>query len=348
MAALLPVLLAAPLAAVPGTPSATAASAAAPPAADGLDPSQFHGVNWARPGDNFADGPLVLEGLDAADSYDTVKAKADAVLAGFQDIGVNTVRLPVNTRSVGTDWWDSYRGVIDAATAKGLKVVLSYWEDGASSGGRIVDTAAFDAMWDTVADAYGDNSQVYFEPMNEPHGYSAAEWADIAADWIADRPSIPRDRIFVSGSGYNDEVTSVCGDSRLDGTYLSLHHYAFGKDAKDYDGWVGDLKNGIGDCASRTVLDEFGAPMDDEPDTGFDYNDPNSAENFVRYLRADTDTVRDLGMGAVYWPALGGKHQERPTYDYYSLFALKGTGTELGLDTRNSSGVDRLRHAWGF
>ncbi|MFG3257441.1 glycoside hydrolase family 5 protein [Streptomyces sp. NPDC048172] len=342
LAGLLPMLLAAPMALASGGPSS-----AAEPGPEELDPGQFQGVNWARPGDNFADEPLVLEGLDAADDYDTVRAKADAVYGGFQETGVNTVRLPVNTKSVGTPWWDAYTGAIDAATAKGLKVVLSYWEDGASSDGRITDTAAFDSMWDTVADKYADDDHVYFEPMNEPHGYSATEWADLAATWITDRPRIPKDRIFISGTGYNDEVKSVCADSRLDGTYLSLHHYAFGKEAKDYDGWVADLKNGIGDCASRTVLDEFGAPMDDEPDTGFDYNDADSGENFVRYLRADTDTVRDLGMGAIYWPALGGKHQERPTYDYYSLFALQGTGTELSLTPRNPSGIDRLKHAWG-
>ncbi|MCX4671909.1 glycoside hydrolase family 5 protein [Streptomyces sp. NBC_01381] len=341
LAALLPVLVAVPIAVVSGASSATAEPSE-------LDPSQFKGVNWARPGDNFVDAPAVPEGLDVADSYDTVKAKADSVYTGFESIGVNTVRLPVNTKSVGTPWWDAYTGAIDAATAKGFKVVLSYWEDGASSNGRIIDMAAFNSMWNTVAERYGSDDHVYFEPMNEPRGYSATEWADIAATWIADRPAIPKERIFVSGSGYNDEVKSVCADSRLDGTYLSLHHYAFGKDPKDYDGWVADLKNGLGDCASRTVLDEFGAPMDDEPDTGFDYNDPDSGENFVRYLRADTDTVRSLGMGAIYWPALGGKHQERPMYDYYSLFALEGSGTDLRLTPRNPSGIDRLKHAWGL
>ncbi|AYN43088.1 hypothetical protein D9753_34125 [Streptomyces dangxiongensis] len=25
--------------------------------------------------------------------------------------------------------------------------------------------------------------------------------------------------------GYDDNITSVCADSRLDGTHLSLHHY---------------------------------------------------------------------------------------------------------------------------
>src|SRR5438270_9256374 len=69
-------------------------------------------------------------------------------------------------------------------------------------------------MWKTVTDRYHGNSLVYFEPMNEPHGYSQSQWADIAAQWISTYSSTPRNRIFVSGTGYNDHVTSVCADSR--------------------------------------------------------------------------------------------------------------------------------------
>lgn len=71
--------------------------------------------------------------------------------------------------------------MINSATDRGLKAILGYWEDGAASGGQINDMDAWDAMWDTVTDQYGDNSLVHFEPMNEPHGYSATEWTDIAA-----------------------------------------------------------------------------------------------------------------------------------------------------------------------
>ncbi|MFE3459258.1 ricin-type beta-trefoil lectin domain protein [Nocardiopsis aegyptia] len=321
-------------------------SAAPPAAAADLDASQFAGVNWAVPGDNFVDGPLVLEGLDRSDDYATVSAKADAVYSGFQStVGANTVRLPVNTYSVpGTDWGDAYAGAIDAATARGMKVILGYWEDGASSGGRIVDEAAFDEMWDALVDEYGSNGLVYFQPMNEPHGYSAGAWADIAADWVARYPSVPRDRIVVSGSGYNSEVTSVCGDSRLDGTHLSLHIYAFQFDSMSYDEWIGLFRDRIGSCGTRTILDEFGAPMDD----GRDYNEPNSSDNFVRYMRAATDTVHDLDMGAVYWPALGGKHTYRPDYDWYSLYALHGSGTDLTLSVRNPTQIDRLEYAFGL
>lgn len=309
------------------------------------DTSQFMGVNWARLGDNFGGGALVLHGLHSSDSYTTVRAKADAVYTGFQNnLGANTIRLPINTATVGTSWWAAYTGTIDAATARGLKVVLSYWEDGvAASGGRIVNTGAFNAMWNTVVAKYGSNSLVYFEPMNEPGGHSPTEWANIAAAWINDRPSVPRGRVFISGAGLNTNIKAMCADSRLNGTYLSLHHYTFFTGAKTYDQWVAYLKDAIGTCASRTVIDEFGAPMD----TGLNYHDANSTDNFIRYFRATTSVLRELRMGSIYWPGLGGKIRAGQSDDWYAMQKLHGSGTSLTLSTPSASGADRLKYAWG-
>ena len=307
------------------------------------DTRQFRGVNWAVLGDNFVTGPLVLDGLTQADSYSTVRAKADAIYNGFESqLGVNTVRLPINTHTVGTSWWNAYRGTIDSATARGFKVILAYWEDGSASGGRIVNTAAFDSMWNTVVAQYGANSLVYFEPMNEPHGYSAAEWTNLAASWINSRTSIPRGRILVGGTGYSQDVRPVCADSRLDGTLLSYHHYAFFYGENDYAGWVQSFRDRLGTCAARAVTTEFGGQMD----FGLNYNDAGSTNNFVRYFRAVTDSMRELNMGSVYWPAIGGKISEYG-YDRYSMFVLQGSGTNLTVSIRNSTGADRLRHGWG-
>ncbi|MEU2924412.1 cellulase family glycosylhydrolase [Streptomyces sp. NPDC007251] len=321
------------LASVPATGAESAAAS--------LTPAQFHGVNWADPRDNYADDPVVLSGLSLSDDYATTYAKASRVIAGFRkNLQANTVRLPVNPYTVNGSSWRSYRAVIDAATAHGFKVVLSYWEGtGARKDGFVDDLPAFWRMWSTVTESYQRNPLVYFEPMNEPHGYTAEAWADLAAQWIGAYPSVPRNRIFVSGSGYNDSVVGVCADHRLDGTYLSLHHYGFWKQSATYDQWVADLKARIGDCASRTVADEFGAPMT----TGLDYDQPASAAadpNSVAFIQADTDTFRALHMGAVYWPGLR-------TGDTYSIQTLTGSGTRLGLATTNASGADRLAWAWG-
>ncbi|MEU9346898.1 cellulase family glycosylhydrolase [Streptomyces sp. NPDC048278] len=310
------------------------ASAAVP----GHGTSQFKGVNWADPRDNYADDPVVLSGLSLSDSYAQTYAKATRVIAAFRaNLGANTVRLPINPYTVNGSYWKSYRGVIDAASARGFKVIVSYWEGtGANKDGFIDDEATYWPMWNTVVKAYRHDPHVYFEPMNEPHGYTDAEWADLAAKWLATYPSVPHDRVFVSGAGYNDHVTTVCADPRLKGTYLSLHHYGFWKSYATYDQWVADLKERLGDCANRTVADEFGAPMT----TGLDYDKPAPDDNSVNFIQADTDTFRKLGMGSVYWPGLR-------TDDTYSIQKLVGDASRPWLATTNQSGADRLAWAWG-
>ncbi|AYN43089.1 cellulase [Streptomyces dangxiongensis] len=311
------------------------ASASGPPA---LDSSRFKGVNWADPRDNYADDPVVLSGLSTSDTYARTFVKATRVIKAFRaNLGADTVRLPVNPYTVGGPYWRSYRAVIDAADRQGFKVILSYWEGtGAHKDGLIDDTAAYRTMWDTVVHAYQADPRVYFEPMNEPHGYTDTQWADIAADWLATYRGVPRNRVLVSGAGYNDHVTTVCADPRLRGTYLSLHHYGFWKDYATYDQWVADLKERIGDCAGRTVADEFGAPMT----TGLDYDRPDEANNFVNYVQAVTDTFRELRMGSVYWPGLRSG-------DTYSMEELTGAPDRPWLATTNRSGADRLAWGWG-
>lgn len=305
--------------------------------------SQFRGMNWAVLGDNFVTGPLVLDGLSSSDSYTTVEAKANALYDDMEStLGINTVRLPVNTHTVGTDWWNSYRATIDAATDRGWKVILAYWEDGAASGGRVTDYAAWNTMWSTVTSQYGSNGLVYFEPMNEPHGYSSTAWRDVAADWLDYHYSAVPSRVLVGGTGYSQDLRDLCHDSRFADTLFSFHHYAFMYGSNTYDGWVAHVRDRLGDCASRAVVTEFGAPMND----GRNYADAGSSDNFVRHVRAVTQVMRENGMGATYWPAVGGK-PGTIGYDWYSMYAKSGSGTDLNLTLRNQSGADRLRYGWG-
>jgi len=317
----------------------------APPAPAQAATSQFRGMNWAVLGDNFSTGPLVLDGLSQSDSYATVRAKADALYDDMAaTLGVNTVRLPVNTHTVAAGgWWDAYRGAIDAATARGFKVILAYWEDGAASGGRITNVPAWQAMWSSVVGAYASNGNVYFEPMNEPHGYGSAEWRDLAANWLATHSAVPHGRVLIGGTGFSQDLRDVCNDSRFDATLLSFHHYAFFYAPMTYDAFRSHIQTRLGNCASRAVTTEFGAPMD----TGLDYGDPDSTDSSVRHIRAMAQVMRDNRMGGVYWPAIGGKPTGSSGYDHYSMYALGGSGTDLDLTIRNPSGAERIRYAWG-
>jgi hypothetical protein len=79
-------------------------------------------------------------------------------------------------------------------------VILSYWDEKSSNDGVIDDTTAWNQMWNTVTKTYANYPHVFFEPMNEPYGYTAAQWVQIRTQWLADRTYIPRDRVAARSS----------------------------------------------------------------------------------------------------------------------------------------------------
>lgn len=327
-------------AAAASTLTASSAMAAPAPAKavvtgiDGAPASSFHGVNWAAPGDNYASGPVVPSGLSTSDSYATVFTISSKVYAGFRkNLDANTVRLPVNPASVGpaSTWWKSYRAAIDAATAQGFKVILSYWDEQSANDGVIDNVTAWNQMWATLTQTYALNPLVYFEPMNEPYGYTDAQWIQICTTWLADYKYIPRGRVVISGAGYNDHVTTVGAATALDGTLLSLHFYGYWASSTTEAAWLANLEPRLGTYQNRTVIDEAGAPMT----TGLNYAVGNGNQ-YTSYFDVVTDYARQYHMGLVYWPGLR-------TGDTYSMETLEPNGT---LVNNNASGVAQLK--WGY
>ncbi|GAB2576053.1 ricin-type beta-trefoil lectin domain protein [Kribbella endophytica] len=294
----------------------------------------FRGVNWADPRDNYASDEVVPSGLSTADSYATTYRRATGIVGEFRrELKANTIRMPINPSSVGTAWWTSYRGAIDAATRQGFKVILSYWEADDAKDGRVDDRAAYDAMWNTAVTAYRTNPRVYFEPMNEPFGYSLDEWVSLTSSWLASHRNVPRGRVVISGTGYNDDVTGVGAARQLKGTLLSLHFYGFWDDATTEAEWLANLRPRIGAYGARTIIDEAGAPMT----TGLNYGN-HEGNVYTSYFGALTQTARELGMGVVYWPGLR-------TGDAYSLTTLVG---ERDLEVNSASGLAQLQWGWGL
>ncbi|MFI7703143.1 ricin-type beta-trefoil lectin domain protein [Nonomuraea sp. NPDC049480] len=318
------VLLASPLIAV----------LAQPAVAHTRGTSEFRGVNWADPRDNYAADAVVPSGLSTSDGYSATHVKAKRIVSGFRSVlGANTVRMPINPSSVGTTWWSSYTGAIDAALGRGMKVILSYWEANTSKDGKIDDMAAWNAMWDTVVRKYGRHPGVYFEPMNEPFGYSLDQWVAINSEWLAAHRQVPRGRLIVSGTGYNDNVTGVGAAPELQGTLLSLHFYGFWASHTTEAEWKANLAPRIGEYAHRTLIDEAGAPMT----TGLNYGAWNG-NIYTSYFAAVTNTARDNRMGLVYWPGLRAG-------DAYSLLSQNADGS---LAPNSATGLAQLRWGWGI
>lgn len=298
------------------------------------DTSEFRGVNWADPRDNYADDEVIPSGLSIDDSYREVYSTSSRIVREFKhELKANTVRLPINPSSVGTDWWESYRGAIDAASDRGFKVILSYWEADNAKDGRVDDPAAFDEMWQTVVDEYGDDERVYFEIMNEPFGYSLDEWVDLSVQWLDAHSELPRERVIISGTGYNDNVTGVGAAEELDGTLLSLHFYGFWDDDTTEEAWKANLLPRIGEYGWRTLVSEAGSPMT----TGLNYGN-HEGDVSTAYLGALTEVARDQSMGIVYWPGLR-------TNDAYTLTTL---GEKNRLTVTNESGLAQIQWGWGL
>jgi hypothetical protein len=297
---------------------------------------QYDGVNWADSRDNFVNDALVLSGTTATDSYSTLRTTGQRVAQQFQSkLGANTIRIPINPTTASSTKWAAYRGVIDGIRAQGFTVIIAYWEGANSKDGKIDNQQSFDTMWSTVVSAYSSDSGVLFEPMNEPHGYTLAQWTSAAANWLARFPSLPRSRVVIDGTGYSDSVTGVCADSRFSGTRLGLHNYAFWA-TRSYSQWLTDWQSRIGSCASRTIITEVGSTMN----SGLDYGS-SSSNNEVTYMQAGMKTARDNSLGVVYWPGLRDG-------DPYSLTTRSGSGGSLTLNIVNTSGANSLRWGWGF
>jgi hypothetical protein len=300
--------------------------------------NDFRGFNWADQRDNFVDGVLVLGGLSTSDSYATTVAKATSLLnSATTNLNTNTVRIPVNFATISGSYWSSYRGIIDAAGQVGYKIILSYWEAASDRDGTVDNDAQYWSLWQTIVNAYGSSGHVYFEPFNEPYGYSADAWKNLAAQWMSTYSSVPRGRIIISGSGYNTGLTTIGSDSRFTGTYISRHTYKFfHNDFTTEAQYYNDLVSSLGSYASRVIITEWGAEMTN----GKNYEVP-STDQFVSFIRAVSAGARQNGLGSVYWPGVR-------INDTYSLFGLGGSGTNLTVSITNQSGKKLLQHSWGM
>jgi len=329
-----------------GSGGARPASDAALPSSDvgsdggviGIEgPSTFHGVNWADARDNFVDGLLQLSGLDtSSDTYSTVAAKTKQIVSEFRiKLEANSIRIPINEPTVSGAFWNAYGAVIDTATDMGMKVIIAYW---AHHNGKPDDETAFKNMWQTVVSAYLTNSRVYFDIHNEPYGFGSS-WNDEAAKWLGYFPNIPRGRVIVAGTGYDDNVVPVGSDKRFDGCLLEFHIYGFQHTTwTTTKQWTDAVNAALGSFAVRTIVGEWGDTMN----TGTNYDATTTdGNNALSYVATLSNIMRQNAMGSCYWPGLRNG-------DGYSMTRLSMSGTTISLTVVNASGLDRLHAAWGL
>ncbi|MCL6588967.1 MAG: RICIN domain-containing protein [Firmicutes bacterium] len=306
--------------------------------------NQFKGVNWADQRDNFVNGVLYVSGLSSSDTYSSAATVADRVVSQFMSLlGSNSVRMPINEPTVSS-YWNTYTGAIDMALSKG-KVVLAYW---ATSNGKPANMTDFWNMWSTVINKYGSNSNCYFEPINEPYGYSDTDLCNMYYEFCNRYSSVPKSRIILDGGGYAQRVSAVGGDSRLSGCLLAVHDYSFfvSDPYRTESEWQDHIKGYVGNYSDRTVCTEWGYPNSPGTKNGvyydyIDYNASSSTTFFYYYARGISKQLRSWNMGSFYWPGLRDG-------DWYSMTQKSGSGSSITLSIPNASGLYWARYAWGY
>lgn len=329
-------LLTGVLAACSDDPDTSSAYVDTPETMAAFDPvtnttSNFKGVNWADTRDNFVDTWLILSGLDVYDDEATMLAKTETIINAFKAKGANTVRLPINPPTVLQNYWPRYSAVISKVVSMNMKVILAYWEANSSKDGKIDGITGYNSMWDKVVNKYKGNQNVYFEVMNEPHGYNLNDLKTVYTEWLERYADVPKHRIFLDGSGYATGVNEVGADARFDGCLLSFHYYTWFTGGYET---TADWERPVKDLAypNRTVMTEFGVPMT----AGKAFTSAPGYDAEVNYMQGITSQLHDLGVGSVYWPGLR-------TNDTYSMFSYNN-GT---VTVNNDSGLSRLQYVWG-
>jgi len=304
--------------------------------------SQFRGVNWADPGDNFQSGVIHISGLSSSDTYSSASTVADRVMGQFvSKLGANSVRLPINEATV-SQYWSTYTGVIDTILTQG-SVILCFWSN--AHGSKPADMTAYWNMWKSVTDKYGSNSNVYFEVYNEPNAYSKTDLGNLYQSWLTQFASIPKGRVILDGTGLAQNVPDIAGDSRFDGCLVAVHEYTMfvGTPYTTESQWITHFKNEVGSYADRTVCTEWGAPMSAGSKNGVSYGpqdyDSPPGSYFVAYVRGVSSQMCTWKMGSFFWAGLKDN-------DWYSMMTKSGTGSSTNLTIPNQSGVDRMQYAW--
>lgn len=293
------------------------------------DTSWISGGNWADNGDNFQDGVIYPAGITSATTTTQAAAVADSIASEDISVGINFVRIGINPATISGNW-SVVKAYINELIADGLRVDLACW-DGSDKDGVINNFSAWQSMWQTVDGVYSGNSYVFYEPFNEPHGYTTANLLNNVYAPFLGFITKSQDHLILDGTGYANDVTAVGADSRFNGCQLGIHIYPtwWGQYTTE-SGWESALATHVGAYASRTIMTEMGAPAL----SGLDY-DVSSSNVDVCFIRGIAAEVRSLGIGMVYWPA-------QRANDGFVLFNTPGRGVT------NPSLMNQLQYGWNF
>jgi endoglucanase len=205
--------------------------------------------------------------------------------ATFEGIGVNFVRYPVNPATVSRPGnnWAVTQAAINELIADGMTVDICCWYVNPQPGGSgtIVNMTTWETMWKTVDGVYKNNNSVYYEPINEPFGYSLSGLEGVYTTFLG-LVNKSQNHFILGGTGYEDNVTGIGGDSAFNNCLLAVHDYAMWATHTTDAAWSTDLYDRVYPYQGRTIMTEFGA----DTTTGLNYATANSGNNDICFVRS--------------------------------------------------------------
>jgi hypothetical protein len=290
------------------------------------------GGNWSDLNGNYETGLIVPCGLTSSSTAAQASAKADQIASDLSYVGGNFVRLGINPASVAdATWWPVMQAYINELVAKGFNVDLCCWT-AANDGGKIANVSAWTTMWQKVNSVYSGNWSIWYEPLNEPYGYTTESSlaTSVYVPFLKAVSSKSQQRIILDGTGYSSGISAVGADPRFTTCALGAHDYGFWHTNYTTEAqWTTEYESEINGYQARTILTEVGAPAN----SGLNYG--TSQNNcFVSSIRAIVPLSGANGIGVVYWPS----HRDN---DGYRLFVNTTSGT-----WENWSLMNELENNW--
>ena len=287
------------------------------------------GGNWADARDNYNTGWVIPSGLTSSETVAEAKAKADNIYANIHYVGGNMIRVPINPPTVAGSYWTIVQAYVNELVAKGLYVDLCCWTE-SSSVGTVDDLSAWQTMWETVDSVYSGNWNIFYEPINEPFGYSTSALQSLYLNDFLPHVSKSQQRILLDGTGYADHLAGIGSDSQLSGCDLALHIYPYwDENNTTVSSWESYLNGRIGGYQNRACITEMGAPAT----TGLNYQ--SSSSNFdICFIQGVAQEANALQIGLIYWPMWKDG-------DSYRLFV-----DTVGGQWTNPSLMDELTAWW--
>lgn len=293
----------------------------------------FRGINWADPnGNEQPNGVVQPSGLSSSLTAGQAAAVAKRIADALKTSGGTTIRMPVNYGTTSnSNYWPVYQAAINAIVADSCNVILCFWDP---IGGVVSNSDQWKSMWTAVNNVYKNNANILYEPLNEPHTYTAANLLLLYADFLATYSPLDGKCIF-DGTGYASDVTTIGSDSRLAYQYLGFHCYWWFWPA--YTFWTdayNKMKSLVGNYASRTIVTEIGV----ENFRTFDFwkQTQSNAENDVAFLNGALSFAKDNTMGSIAWSGVN----DIDTYRWYY--------SNSNLNEVNP-GIDNMfRWSWGL